>query len=62
MPLESTLPLDEFSPAVRALVRLFAAVNLPVAVEGARIGQHLAANVTTHHRLAVRTDDLAPMI
>ena len=37
---------------------LLSAVDLPVAVEGAGVGQLLAADVAADHRLAVGTDDL----
>ena len=54
----SILPLDELSAAIGALVGLLSAVDLPVAVEGAGVGQLLAADVAADHRLAVGTDDL----
>ena len=52
------LPLNEFPVAVRALVGFLSTMDLPVPVEGAGVGQLLAADVTADHGLAVGTDDL----
>jgi methylglyoxal synthase len=49
-------PLDEPPGAVGALVRLVAAVDLPVAVKGAGVRQLLAADLARHGRLAGRVD------
>ena len=41
---------------MRALVRLLPGVDLPVPVEAAGVGQHLAAVLARHTRLAVGSD------
>ena len=51
--LPHVVPLDEPPLAERAGVRLLPAVDLPVPVERAGVGQLLAANLARHHRLAV---------
>ena len=47
------LPLNELPVADGAAVRLLSRVDLPVAVEGAGVGQLLAADLALHHGLPV---------
>ena len=49
-------PLNELPSAVGALVRFISAVDLPVPVERARVGQPLAADLAGHAGLPVRAE------
>ena len=53
-------PLDKLPLAVRALMGFLSAVDLPVAVERARIRKLLATDVTADHRLPVWAHHLLP--
>ena len=52
--LPHVVPLDELAMAEGAAVGLLAAVDLPVAVQRAGVGQLLEADLALHHGLAVR--------
>ena len=54
------LPLDKLPLAVWALMGFLSAVDLPVAVERARIRKLLATDVTADHRLPIWAHHLLP--
>ena len=51
------IPLNKSSGAIRALMGFIPAMYLSMAVEGARIGQFLTANLARYRRFTVRTGD-----
>ena len=53
-------PLDKLPLAVRALMGFLSAVDLPVAVERARIRQLLATDIAADHRLPIWAHHLLP--